>query len=94
MRVFAQAAECSVGHLRTRGGRHEIDLIVERDDQRVIAVEVKLSPMIKDEDVAHLKWLKGELGGDLVDSVIVTTGAHAYRRADGIAVVPAALFGP
>lgn len=94
VRVFAQAAECSVGHLRTRGGRHEVDLIVERDDQRVVAVEVKLSPMIKDEDVAHLKWLKRELGDDLIDSVIVTTGTHAYRRADGIAVVPAALLGP
>lgn len=38
VRVFAQAAECSVGHLRTRGRRHEVDLLVERDDQRVIAV--------------------------------------------------------
>jgi hypothetical protein len=27
---------------RTRGGRHEVDLIVERDDGRVIAIEVKL----------------------------------------------------
>lgn len=25
---------------------------------------------------------------------IITTGTHAYRRADGIAVVPAALLGP
>jgi uncharacterized protein len=94
VRVFAQAAECSVGHLRTRGGRHEIALIVERADQRVIAVEVKLSPMIRDEDVTHLKWLKGELGANLIDSVVVTTGTHAYRRKDGIAVVPAALLGP
>jgi predicted AAA+ superfamily ATPase len=80
VRVFAQAAECSVGHLRTRGGRHEVDLIVERDDQRVIAVEVKLSPMLKREDVAYLRWLQRELGGDLIDAVVVTTGTHATRR--------------
>ena len=29
-----------------------------------------------------------------VRAVIVTTGEYAYRRSDGIAVVPAALFGP
>jgi uncharacterized protein len=27
-------------------------------------------------------------------SMVVTTGPHAYRRPDGIAVVPAALLGP
>ena len=42
VRVYAQAAEARVGHLRTRGGRHEVDLIVERDDGKVVAIEVKL----------------------------------------------------
>ena len=31
---------------------------------------------------------------DLADAMIVTTGHHAYRDRDGIAVVPAALLGP
>jgi uncharacterized protein len=31
---------------------------------------------------------------ELLDKVIVTTGRNAYRREDGIAVVPAALLGP
>ncbi|MGH8907899.1 MAG: hypothetical protein ACRD0K_15615, partial [Egibacteraceae bacterium] len=31
-RVFAQAAEAAVGHLRTAGGEHEVDLIIERLD--------------------------------------------------------------
>jgi hypothetical protein len=30
---------------------------------------------------------------DLIDAVILTTGPHAYRRPDGIAVVPLALLG-
>jgi hypothetical protein len=35
------------------------------------------------------------IGDDLLDSVVVTTGREAYRRAeDEIAVVPAALLGP
>ena len=81
-------------HLRTRNGDHEVDLIVERADHRVVALEVKLAASVEDRDVAHLHWLARQLGTDLLDAVVVTTGEHAYRRADGIAVVPLALLGP
>lgn len=37
---------------------------------------------------------EGKLGDELLDSVVITTGESTYRRADGIAVVPAALLGP
>ena len=94
MRVAAQAAEASVRHLRTITGTHEVDFIIERADHRVVAVEVKLAPTVEDSDVRHLHWLADQLGGDLLDSVIVTTGRHAYRRSDGLAVVPLALLGP
>ncbi len=46
-------------HLRTHDGRHEVDLIVERADQRVLAFETKLSATVSDVDVKHLLWLKG-----------------------------------
>lgn len=88
------AAEATVHHLRTADGDHEVDLIVERADHRVVAFEVKLSASVADHDVAQLRWLQKKLGGDLLDAVVVTTGRHAYRRPDGIAVVPAALLGP
>lgn len=94
VRVYAQAAEASVHHLRTWDSRHEVDLIVQRADQRVVACEVKLSPSVSDTDVAHLTWLSGQLGDDLLDAVVITTGSEAYRRADGIAVVPLCLLGP
>lgn len=93
VRVYAEALEASVGHLRTHRGGHEVDLIVERGDRKVIAIEVKLSATVDDQAVRHLKWLAGRLGDDLLDSVVITTGSEAYRRADGIAVVPAALLG-
>jgi predicted AAA+ superfamily ATPase len=92
--VYAQAGEATVRHLRTFNGRHEVDLIVERDDRRVVGIEVKLSAVIDDDDVKHLHWLRTQLGDDLLDMVVLTTGAQAYRRPDGIAVVPAALLGP
>jgi predicted AAA+ superfamily ATPase len=94
VRVYAQRDEASVGHLRTARGRQEIDLILERDDGRVVAMEIKLTRAVDDHDVRHLTWLEGKLGDQLLDSVVVTTGPAAYRRADGIAVVPLALLGP
>ena len=94
IRVYAQPAEARVSHLRTQSGRHEVDLIVERGDGKVVAFEVKLNPTVSGNDVKHLLWLKGEIGDDMLDMVVVTTGPQAYRRADDVAVVPAALLGP
>ncbi|MGH2902492.1 MAG: ATP-binding protein [Solirubrobacteraceae bacterium] len=94
IRVYAQAAEATVKHLRTAAGAHEIDLIVERADGRVIAVEVKLARDVDAQDTRHLRWLTGQIGDTLLDAVVITTGPDAYRRPDGIAVVPAALLGP
>lgn len=94
LRVSAQHSEASVKHLRTQGGAHEVDLIVERSNQRVVAVEVKLARTVQDSDVRHLLWLRDRIGDDLLDAVVINTGPEAYRRSDGIAVVPAALLGP
>jgi uncharacterized protein len=66
---------------------------VERDDGRIVAIEVKLTAAPSDEDVRHLHWLKDRLGDDVIDMVVINTGSYAYRREDGVAVVPAALFG-
>ena len=59
-----------------------------------MAIEVKLARTVSDGDVRHLRWLKEKLGDRVLDQVIITTGPQAYRREDGIAVVPLALLGP
>lgn len=92
--VYAQACEATVGHLRSYTGEHELDLIVQRADGRVVAIEVKLRPAPRPEDLKHVHWLRRQIGDDLLDAVVVTTGPEAYRRPDGVAVVPAALLGP
>lgn len=94
LRVYAQANEATVHHVRTRNGDHEIDFIIERDDHRIVALEVKLSATVDDSDVSHLHWLRNHLGPDLLDAAVITTGTFAYRRSDGIAVIPAALLAP
>ena len=93
VRVYAQAAQARVSHLQTWNDSREVDLIVEQG-RRMVAVEVKLVATPRREDSRHLRWLTDRMGARVADAVLVTTGRHAYRDRDGIAVVPAALLGP
>ncbi|MDR1187236.1 MAG: DUF4143 domain-containing protein [Bifidobacteriaceae bacterium] len=94
VRVFAEPLGATVSHLRIRGGDHEVDLIVERDDHRVLAIEVKLGASPSASQTRHLAWLGGEIGDRLIGRVVVTTGPFAHRTADGTIAVPLALLGP
>ena len=94
VRVYAQACEARVHHLRTQGGEREIDLIVERADGAVVALEVKLKAVVEDRDVRHLRWLADQVGPRMLDAAVLSTGREAYRRRDGIGVIPASLLGP
>ena len=94
VQIYAQAVEAVVRHLRTRRGEREVDLVVARADDRIVAFEIKLTRTVDDRDVAHLIWLRDKLGDDLLDAAVITAGNDAYRRPDGIAVIPAALLGP
>ena len=93
VRVHAAHLEAKLGHLRTARGRQEIDLIVERADGGVVAIEVKLAQTVDEGDTKHLRWLEQRLDESVLDRLIITTGPQAYRRRDGIAVVPLALLG-
>lgn len=94
LRVYADTANTRVGHLRTKGGEREVDLISEGAERDCVAIEVKLADTVSDHDVRHLLWLKDKLGTRLKDAIVVNTGPYAYRRRDGIGVVPFALLGP
>lgn len=94
VRVYADFLGWNVGHLRTHRGEREIDIVLEAPNRDVVAIEVKLSGVISDGDASHLRWLKTQLGPRLKDTLVVSTGPSAYRRPDGVAVVPLALLGP
>lgn len=94
LRIYAQVNEARLQHLRTRSGDHEVDFIVTGPGGRIVALETKLAATVDEKDVKHLRWLGSKLGNQLADAVLITTGTYAYRRPDGIAVVPAALLGP
>jgi predicted AAA+ superfamily ATPase len=94
VRVLAQSGQATVSHLRTNAGKHEIDLIVQGIDGQILAIEVKLAGQVDAADVRHLHWLREQVPDRIADLVVITTGTTAYRRPDGIAVIPLALLGP
>ena len=67
---------------------------MEGADGRVIAIEVKLGADPDGDTSRHLTWLSERMGDELIDALVITTGKEAYRRPDGIGVIPAALLGP
>ena len=93
MRVYAQASDARVSHMRTWNDQREVDIIVEHEG-RVLAIEVKLGGEVTRRDTRHLLWLRDRLGPGLIDAMVVNTGSTAYRNEEGIAIVPAGLLGP
>jgi len=93
VRTLAQVAGGRTYHMRIQGGEHEVDMIVEAPNRKILAIETKLSPMVRPADVTHLNWLENQVPDLLVDKIILNTGDRAYRRKDGIAVIPLALLG-
>ena len=72
----------------------QVSLVVVRDDGHVLPIEVKLSSTVGDSDTRHLRWLAERLGDKVIDKIILNTGPEAYRRRDGVAVIPLSLLGP
>jgi uncharacterized protein len=75
------------GHWRTHDGA-EVDLILERHDGMVVALEVKAASRVSPSDLRSLLALRRRLGGQFLGGVLLYTGAHAYNHPDGITVVP------
>ena len=91
LNTYVTVNNAKLYYLKTYKGDHEIDFILQKGS-KVIACEVKFSPTAAPSDGRHLKWLRDKLGNDCCDAMIITTGSVAYRRNDGIAVIPAALL--
>lgn len=92
VRTYATALDADVSYARTRKGNREIDFVVQLD-QSIVAIEAKMSSTVSCDDVQHLNWFAEKVGERVQERIILTTGNTAYRRTDGVLVIPAALFG-
>jgi hypothetical protein len=84
--LFESGSPCRFGSSRTQPRRGSGTCA----PAAIVRIEVTLSA-VDDDDVAPLRWLRDALKGNLRAAVVITTGPHAYRRPDGIYVVPLAL---
>ena len=93
MRVYAQKNDGDVFHYRDKSGL-ESDLIVRLRDGRWAAIEVKLGKKQIDEAAENLLTLKARIDEDKMGPasflMVITGGQYAYRRSDGVLVVPIA----
>jgi len=75
------------GHWRTRTGE-EIDLILEREDGKVVAVEVKAGSQVRASELGSQMALSRKLGDQFLAGVTLYTGTRAYTHDTDFHVIP------
>ena len=74
------------GHWRTHDG-DEVDLVIEREDGKIVALEVKASSRVTARDLRSLLKLRDKLQNQFLGGVVLYTGTRAYTH-DGIHIMP------
>ena len=92
LRIYAQVVRSSVYHYRDKSNL-EVDAVVERDDGRWIAAEIKLgAPNAIDEAARSLLALKAKVDSGVTGPpqalIVITSTGQPYMRDDGVGVVP------
>ena len=98
LRVLAQPFDASVMYFHT--DHHEIDIVVQRPDGTWGAIEVKLGgEELIEQGAASLLAAVSSIdleraGTPAFTAIITATGRYAYRRDDGVCVVPLPTLAP
>lgn len=91
MRIYAQVNDGEVFHYRDKSGL-EVDMVVALYDGRWGAIEVKLGNKQVELAAENLLKLKNKIDTDKMGEpsflMVITGGQFAYRREDGVLVVP------
>ncbi|OKL50587.1 ATP-binding protein [Boudabousia marimammalium] len=91
LRAYAQTLEAKVYHYRDHGGL-EADAILHFKDGQWAAFEVKLGNRAVDEGAKNLVKLASRIDQESMNSpaflAVITGGGYAYRREDGVYVIP------
>jgi predicted AAA+ superfamily ATPase len=74
-------------HYRDRDQR-EVDIVIERRDGSVIAVEVKAAASVSRSDLRGLRYLRDKLGERFIAGAVLYTGPNTVPFGDRLAAVP------
>jgi len=80
-------APAQSGHWRTHDG-DEVDLVLERDDGSIAAVEVKAGERVREADFRGLRKLRDALGNRFLGGVALHLGRRAYTHEDRLHAMP------
>ncbi len=97
VRVYSQGMGGDVYHYRDGDGL-EADIVVHLHDGRWCAMEVKLGSMDVDKAAKNLLRLSNKVDGASLGApaflAVITGTEYAYRREDGVYVIPLGCLGP
>ena len=74
-------------HYRDTRGR-EVDLLIERPDGRLIAVEVKAGATVRPADAKWLAWMRDQTGDRFQIGIVLHNGQRPLRLSDRILALP------
>lgn len=74
-------------HLRTQGGRQEVDFVLAKG-RAVVGLEVKASAAPTTADARHLRWLAQRLGANFRCGAVLHTGSGTYQLDKRILALP------
>jgi predicted AAA+ superfamily ATPase len=97
VRIYTQRLGGEVHHWRDQN-QNEVDVVATLPDGRWGAFEVKINPADIDKAAAALRTFaekvdQGKAGAPVALGVLTSTG-FAYRRPDGVSVLPIGSLGP
>lgn len=75
------------GHWRTHDG-DEVDLVLERDDGAIAAIEVKAGERVSGTHFRSLRKLRDALGARFLGGVVLHLGRHGYTQDDRLHALP------
>lgn len=87
LRPEADAVEGHLSHLRTRGGEHEVDVVIDVGG-RLVAIDVKSGVSPTQRDARHLSWLREHLGDRLETALVMHRGEATFQLSPGVWAVP------
>lgn len=89
LRALASVAKISTRlyHLRQFDDR-EVDIVLERADRRLVAIEVKATSTPSSRDAKDLRWLRDQWGERVVAAIVAHTGPAAFDLGDGVVACP------
>lgn len=97
LRIYAQTIDANVLHYREDSGL-EVDAIVQRRDGKWAGFEVKLGQAAVDDAAKSLlrvaERVDAERHGPPAALAVITGWGYAYRRPDGVAVIPVGALAP